>query len=189
MGSGGSPWCGQQRNLVSLGICSEQGPIEVNCLGTAIGNHVCIKKEFGSHDLLTKASALDLKRSQLLQGGFQNTQRCCFLLDSSLTLAPGSSLQSCPFKETRKCLLFCFAKSQVSCHCVSPGGLSLKSLVLLPWSRVSSFCSDFSCKSTDPGIPLDLHRDKLTFFSLPQITVSKSHACFHLVKVHILKII
>ena len=41
----------------------EQGPTEVNYLATAIGNHVCIKKEFGSHDLLTKASALDLKWS------------------------------------------------------------------------------------------------------------------------------
>ena len=131
IGSRRSPGCGQQRNLVSLGICFEQGPTEVNCLGTAIGNHVCIKKEFESHDLLTKASTLNLKWSQLLQGGFQNTQ---VLLPAGQSSNPGSgsSLQSRPFKEMLKCLLFCFAKSQVSCHCVSPGRLCLKSLVLLP---------------------------------------------------------
>lgn len=170
---GGSPGCRQPRIPVSLGICSEQGPPEVNCLRTATDSHVCIKNEVRSHDLLTKASTLDFEWLQPLQGEFQNPQRRSLLLGQR---SSHDTWDKCALLKKCKCSC-CFALPSPKFPVTrSFQGVLLESLVLFSWPRVSSFCPGFSCKSAELGIPTDLYRDKSTcFFSLKLLCLNPVH--------------
>lgn len=179
---------GSREILSPWAFALSRGRLRSIAWGLQLGITFVLRKSSNPMTFWPKQVHLTLNGHNFSKVGFR-TLRCCFLLGRALTLALGKACKVTLLKKRWSAYSFALPSPKFPAILFLQGGLCLKSLVLLPWSRVSSFCPDFSCKSTDPGISPDSYRDKLAFFFLPQITVSKSHACFHVVNIHILKII